>query len=91
MVTDTRRTIASVLAALGLLGSAALIAYDIIMRVGGTAIAGLAILLIHLFFGWIPALMALLGLTVRANGMTITSLIVSVLAFAGPLALAVLG
>jgi hypothetical protein len=58
------------------------------MMVGGTPVAGLGIVLTHLFMGWMPAFVALLGLTVRANALTITALTIGVLTFAGPLGLA---
>ena len=84
-ITNTQRHAAAILAGIGLVGAAALSAFDCLQLIGHAPMGSLAVLLVHLFFGWIPVLAGLLALSVRRSWLTGTVLVLAGLAFVAPL------
>ena len=69
------RTAATVFAVLGLVGAAALLGFDVYLALHSAEFAGLAIAVTHMLYGWIPTVLALVGLILRRTRLTIVALI----------------
>ena len=74
----TRTRVATVFAILGLLGSTALLGFDVYLALHSAGFAGLAIAVTHLLYGWIATVLALVGLILRRTPLTVGALIVAV-------------
>jgi hypothetical protein len=86
----TQRNAAATLASIALAGSAALVAFDGVQLLSRAPIAGLAVLLTHLFLGWILPVAALLAVSVRRSTLTVVALSIAGVALVAPLVIAVL-
>jgi hypothetical protein len=81
---EGRATAATVLAVVALVGAAVLIAYDVFLATRSTGMAVLAVVATHLTLGWIPVVLAVVGLVLRRSRLTVVALIVAVGALVVP-------
>ncbi|MDN4614931.1 hypothetical protein P5G50_10760 [Leifsonia sp. F6_8S_P_1B] len=84
MTRDRRTTAATVLAVVALVGATALVGYDVSLATRSTGWTELGVLATHLLFGWIPAVVALIGVALRRSRLTVVALIVAVAALVVP-------
>lgn len=91
MSRDARTTTATVLAAVALVGAAALVGYDIWLAARSTGMADLGVLATHMLFGWIPAVIAVIGLVLRRTRLTIAAVIAAVVVLIVPPLVALAG
>lgn len=81
---DGRRTAAIVLALIALVGAAVLVVYDVSLASRAAGMADLAVVATHLTVGWIPVVLAVVGLLLRRSRLTVVALIVAVGALVVP-------